>query len=344
MKEKIKSYFEKLKPEQLGLKGKKVKVKYISKLGQGTGNLNYLVVANNNKFVFRLNMQPDERKKSRKEFNSLKIADKYKIGPKPIFIDESKKVFDTSLIIISYIEGKTTDKTKDYLKPKMYKKIGELCGKLHSFKLTNDLKKLDYDETFYGYKNQMGFVKKEFLNYLNTNIKDKSFVKMINETFDKQAKKIPKEKYNVDAVLSQGDFCEQNIVVNKGEYKLIDFEYLGLADRANHLSSIFSDFGRPFDEEQKELFLKEYLKYNKVNEKELREKVEIWIPLKLFKIFLWSLKHALIIKEGKMHPEFYKNDKMQGNIDYSKTMFKRCLRFGVIDKKYNDFDIQKILE
>jgi len=77
---------ESLDPKQFGLKTK-LKVKTIFKLGQGTGNLNYLVVVNNKKFVFRINMDHKNKTKSRKEFNSLKIVEKYSIGPKTRLID-----------------------------------------------------------------------------------------------------------------------------------------------------------------------------------------------------------------------------------------------------------------
>ena len=68
MEQKIKSYFEKLNPKKLGLKGKKIKVKSVKTLGMGTGNANFLVKTSNVKFVFRLNMDPKNPKKSRKEF------------------------------------------------------------------------------------------------------------------------------------------------------------------------------------------------------------------------------------------------------------------------------------
>ncbi len=339
---KIKSYVENLSPKQLGLKTK-FKIKLISKLGQGTGNLNYLVETNYKKFVFRINMDPNNKTKSRKEFNSLKLIKNYNFGPKVLFIDDSRKIFDSDLIILEYLKGKTVDKTKEYFKPIMYKKIGKLCANMHAIKLDKNLKKLDYNETFYGYKNQIKFIKTDYLSYLNKKIKDKKLLKMINETFLEQANSISKEKYIVDPVLSQGDFCEQNIIVSNKKYKLIDFEDLELADRSNHLSHIFTDFGKPFNKKQKKLFFKEYIERTKVNEKELTEKIEKWIPLKLFEIFLWSLTHFLKIKEGKMHPKFYETDNLQDNLSYSKTMFKRCLRFGIIDKKYAKLDLEKSL-
>ena len=195
MKEKIKSYFESLKPKQLGLMGNKVKVNSISKLGQGTGHLNYLVYVNNKKFVFRLNMEINNTKKSRKEFNSLKIIEKYKIGPKPILINESKKFFDTDLIILEYIEGKLLNKTKEYLKPKMYKELGKLCAKIHSIKIIGKLKELDYNETFYGYENEIRFIKKQYINYLDSNLNNKELLKIINKTFSELSKNISKKKY-----------------------------------------------------------------------------------------------------------------------------------------------------
>ena len=81
-----------------------------------------------------------------------------------------------------------------------------------------------------------------------------------------------------------------------------------------------------------------------INKEELLTQINNWIPLKLFAVFLWSLKHTLSVKNRERHPDFYKNDSMQGNISYVKTMFKRCLRFKIIDDKYRNFKIEKIFK
>lgn len=339
---KIQLYIESLLPKQLG-ENKNLKVRSISGLGQGTGNLNYLVKANGKKFVFRMNMNPKNRKKSRREFDALRIIEPYDIGPKAIFIDESRKSFDSDLLILEYLEGKTLNKSGDYLKPIMYRKIGELCANMHSIKIKGNLRRLGYNSLHRGYSDHMRFVKKEFIDYLNSKINDKELLKIIKEVYSNQSKNLPREKYEFEDVLSQGDFCEQNVIVHKKEYKLIDFEDMGLADRANQISHIFADFGRPFNKEQQRLFFKTYLKKIKLDKKALNKKIERWIPLKLFEIFLWSLKHVLIVKEGKMHPQFYENEDMNKNISYAKTMLKRCIRFGVIDKKYKGLDIENSL-
>ena len=50
-----------------------IKVNSVSKLGMGTSNLNYLVEANGEKFVFRINMELGKKRKSRREFNGLGV-------------------------------------------------------------------------------------------------------------------------------------------------------------------------------------------------------------------------------------------------------------------------------
>jgi aminoglycoside phosphotransferase (APT) family kinase protein len=342
MKSQIKKYFENLNPKKLGLKSK-IKINSISRLGMGTGNLNYLVKINGSKFIFRLNMDPKNKGKSRKEFNALNLVEKYGISPKVLLIDESRKEFDSDFIIITYIDGKTVDKTKEYLKPKMIKQIARLCARLHTIKIRGNLNKLSKVDSINGYNQYYKSLKREYLDYINSNLKDKKLLTIIDETYKNLYLKIPKKKYNSDIVLSQGDFCEQNVIVHKNEYKLIDFEDLELTDRASHLAHLLTDFGRPFESDQKKLFLKEYFKIIKVNEEELVNKIEIWIPLKLFAVFLWSIKHVLRIKNKEMHSKFIEQDDMNNNLSYVKTMLKRNIRFEIVDSKHKNFDIVKVL-
>ncbi|MBD3259678.1 phosphotransferase, partial [Candidatus Woesearchaeota archaeon] len=279
LKKDIRSYFESLMPSKLGLKSK-VKVQRISKLGMGTGNLNFLVKANDRKFVFRINMNPKLKNKSRKEFESLKIIEKYNIGPKPRVLDESRAKFDSDFIIIDYIEGKTCDKLKGYLSIKMIRNLGRLCGKMHSIPLDNNLKKLSVEEAAKGYRNHKKLIRKEYLDPAYKRLTNKKVTEMLKKTYEKLMRTLPSEKFEPHLVLSQGDFCEQNIIVHKGEYKLIDFEDLELTDNASEIAHIFVDFGTPFDEKQKKAFLEGYFEYVKDPGKDFLEKIKVWMPLK----------------------------------------------------------------
>ncbi len=341
MEDKIKSYFEKLKPGKLGLKGK-LKVNAVEKLGMGTGNANYLVKVNNKKFVFRLNMDPKNKNKSRKEFFGLKTIEKKGISPKALVLDESRKEFDSDLLILSYIEGIESNKIKPYLSKNMMKNLGKLCGEVHSIKISGKLNQLlvyAVDPKVF-YKN----LKKEYLIYIYKNIKNKLFLEMIKQTYSNLGKKILEKKPPIRLVLSQGDFCEQNIIVKGNKYGLIDFEDLELTDPAAQVAHIFIDFGKPFDEKQKKIFLNEYFKkYRAESKEEFMKRVESWIPLKRIAVFLWSIWHVLKIKNKELHPHFLKHDESEKNISYVKTIFKRSLREGIIDQKYKNLDLGKVL-
>lgn len=337
MKAKIKYYFENLNPKKLGLKDK-IKVGSVSRLGMGASNLNYLVKVNGGKFIFRMNMEPDRKNKSRREFEALKIVESYDISPKVWILDESKKYFDSEFIVISYIEGKTADKVAEYFKPKMFREVGKLCGELHSIKITGKIKKLKR-ESLDGYKKQVFSLKKHYINYLNRKVESKKLLKIINESFEKMYSEVPLGKYVPDLVLSQGDFHELNVVVSRGNYKLIDFEDLQITDRASHLANILSDFGKPFNENQKKLFFDEYFKIIKTGDDELIEKIKVWIPIKIFSVFLWSIWHTMRVKNKELHPAFIEKNDFKEDLKYANIMFKRCLKFGIIDKKYKGFDI-----
>jgi|TARA_Y100000034_G_C6828587_1_gene373842 thiamine kinase-like enzyme len=338
-KKKIKKYFENLKQNQLGLKSK-IKVVSVSKLGMGTSNLNYLVKVNQKKFIFRINMNSKNPDKSKKEFKALKIVEKYNIGPKAWILNESKKEFDSDFIIISYIEGKTLNKIKNHLSLKMIKEIAKLSAKIHSIKLdskTNKLPVLGRD-----YKVYFDTLDKENLRYIRNHLKNKKFIKILEETRKKLKKEIPFGKHKHPLVLVHGDICEQNMIINKGNYKLIDFESLGLEDPAQDIAGIITDFGKPFNEKQKEIFFEEYLKIRK--DKTLKERVKVFVPLRIFSVLLWAITHTLKIKNKHMHLSFTENNNIKKDISYVKIVFKRAIKKGVIDKKYKNFDITNELK
>jgi len=185
MKQKIKSYFESLEQKKLGLTHA-INVTSLKRLGMGKSNLNYLVNANSKKFVFRMNMDSKIKNKSRKEFKALRTIEKYHIGPRAILLDDSRKIFDSDFLIIGYTEGIVINKTAEYFRPPMFSQLGKLCGKLHMIKIDRNLRKIGKEATAYGYKGYLRLViSKEYIHYLNLQIKDRELLRIINETYDK---------------------------------------------------------------------------------------------------------------------------------------------------------------
>lgn len=336
---KIKNYFEKLEPNQLGI-DKKIKVSYIKKLGQGTSNLNYLVklVGVKNKFIFRMNMNLTDKKKSRREFNGLKAIENLGISPVAIILDDSRKDFDTDFLIIEYIDGKTLNNSSIYMKDKMIIGVSRMLGKIHSIKIKGAIKEIEVEADS---PEEVSGTHGTSMDYIRRNIKNKRFIRMIEESMEKAEKINKKRNQNIEKVLTQGDICEQNVIYHKGEFRLIDFENIELADPTLEITRTLIDFGKPFNESQKKLFYDTYLGIR--NDPGLKIRVEQYIPITYLRIFIWSLQHTLKTKNKEFHESFNESNDVLNDLSYVKTMFKRNIAAGVIDKKYSDFDMGKIL-
>jgi len=339
IEEKIKNYFEKLNPKKLGLKGR-VKVENVKRLGMGSSNSNYLVFANGRKFVFRLNTHVKNKNKIRKEYEALRIIEKYGISPRVWLIDESRKIFDSEFLILDYVEGIEASKIRPYMSDKLVKDLGKLLGKLHSIKIADKLKELNQSKENANYDGGVRHLESFYLTYLKKNIKNREFWNMVEQSMEK----LYNGKGENDQIISQGDFCEDNIIIDKDNYSLIDFESLELHNRYGEIAFIFVTYGKKlFDKRQKKLFLSEYKNNIKKSMAGLEEKVEDWIPQKIFLIFLWAVKHLVRIKNKEFHTDLLNNVKIEDEIKYVSKVFRDCIKLGVIDKKYAKLNLEKFL-
>lgn len=275
MKKQIKLYFENLDSKQLNVKSK-IKVMSISKLGSGASNFNYLVKTNSGKFIFRINAKTGDFGKSKKEYNNLKMIEKYGIGPRVYLLDESKKIFDSDFIIIDYLGGVRCTQIQPYFDEKMIKSLARLLAKIHSVRIGPKMKKLDYYSLTP--KDELKFFK-NYKKYISKNLKNKEILNMIDKVFLKLKKKVASAKIKSKLVLSQGDFHKENIIVNKGQYYLIDFENLEITNQASALAHLFIDFKHAaFNAKQQERFLKEYIRYVACS-KNIKEEIKLFFPI-----------------------------------------------------------------
>ncbi len=341
MKLKIKRYFENLDPKKLGLD--KIKVKSVKKIGMGTSNANFVVDTGKKKFVFRLNMHPKNRTKIKNEFKALKLVEDYNITPKPILLDVSKKIFDSEFMIQSYIQGKTAEQLKIWRTDKGLKELAKLLTKIHSIRIKGDLKKLKKFKPVFEYKRYLKHQKKFYIKYIKKHVKNKNLISLIDGTYAKLKKDIP-EDIGYNMVISQGDFCEGNIIISKNRFYLVDFESLGIENQFSELAFILVTFkGTPFNKQQKKIFLQEYKRQMKIEDKNFDKKIQAWIPILQFTIFLWAIKHVLRSKNKEFHSHFLESNSFKEDLEYAQIVLKNSIKLGLIDKKYKDFDIKKAL-
>ncbi|MEJ2268071.1 MAG: aminoglycoside phosphotransferase family protein [Nanoarchaeota archaeon] len=290
MESKIKYYFENLNPKKLGLK-EKIKVSKIGKLGKGLSSLNYLVVTNHKKFIFRLKVDEDMASAER-EFKNLEFFKDKDFAPKVYLFDSSKKEFEAPFLILNYLEGKTIKEINNFDK-KLIEELAEFLAKIHSMKIVDEMKNLpkkNYDEMMKKAERQ----KKAFEKIC----KDKEFKKIMDKGYKEILKKYGNFNFPSEMILAHGDFCSVNVLFNKNKYYLIDLEDLELSDPACEIAHIFIDFGKPFNEKNKKIFLDKYLEFR--DEEDLKERVEKYVLLWFLSGMYWGFVHL----HKKIHGSF----------------------------------------
>jgi len=214
-----------------------------SLLGSGNHNVNYLIVTSNNKYVLRIENNP-QFKNLRKEFRLLKKLKKG-LGPKVFFLDTTKKIIPAEYFIEEFIEGKQqTKKTNEFL-----------------ISMALWLKKLHQNKKICK-PHSMSTAIKPYIKNINNNatvlsplIKDKIdllinriklFAKEKNSFFAKRTRKS----------LIHSDLSKGNILINDGKIALIDWEFSNYNFPEYDLIYFIQHFKLTL--EQKTLFLKSY--------------------------------------------------------------------------------------
>jgi len=321
----IKEYLQRLDPKKLGLD--EVKSITVRKLGLGERNLNYLAITGGKKFVIRVNMDPNSPK-SEREYNSLKAVESLGIAPRAFHFEPSKDYVGEAFIILEYLEGTSLDKCRKVDRGIM-KSLARVVACLHKTNVENLKEELGRSRTS---KRDIMCEIRERINYINAKRRkyfgeSKYFESILAIPYEE----LEKLKFVEEPcyVLGHGDIAPQNVILSDGKLKLVDWEDLGLIDPALEIAIIFDSFD--LSDRRKELFLKEYEASR--NDAGLRKKIPIYWLFQLFGVFCWSIMHVYEIGEQEMHEEFLKEQDLTGHVSYTRKMFNKCQREGIIDKK-----------
>jgi thiamine kinase-like enzyme len=323
MEQKVRMYFESLKPSQLDI-SEKIKVSSIERILKGESTIKYLVIANGKKFVVRLNADLQNKVKVRDEFNALRAVEKLDIGPRAFLKDTSKKFLKYEFLIVEYVEGDTLEGKR--ITKKMIKDVAELFVKMRSIK-----DKLPINKEMSSYSNLMLEFKFR-LRYVESKIgKSHKFSKLMRKTISEltsKAKVIPK---NV-LFPCHADVISLNIVLNKNKLKLIDFEGFGLMDHTLEIAYVFESFtNRPFTQEERKIFLGIYLKL--VNDKTFLKRLTFATDVILVGEFFWEVWQYYRITSGDL-PKFFSDGKNSKDyVERAGYLFNKAVKARVIPAK-----------
>lgn len=285
----------------------------IKLLGSGESNTNFLV---NNKYIVRVNADFKERYKLNRESRILKYLAKYKLAPSLYIKDFSKKIISQDFLIIEFYPGQ--DLREMRLSAKMIEDLAQLTAKLHSIPTIKNIP--TFRRTYSGVKNNIGALIKLIRKYGGK--KESEFLYRSLSSLKTTG---PINK----ASISHGDICEQNLIYDDNKnLKFIDFESCGISDPAYDIADIFTGFGKKFTKKHQELFYQEYAKYRKDNT--LKRRVDVFIPLKVFETFCWSVMHVYEIKAGVVSKDIQEKEPMQHHINYALIWFKESKKRGLV--------------
>ena len=303
LKEKLLEYI-KLNFEKIGIKENE-KVSLLD-LPSGLWNFNFIVEINGvRKFVIRAyspNKEGFYSNSEKSEFQVLKIISNENISPKPILFDDSKKIISYDVLIEEYIEGERLQDL-EYLH---IKEMARVLAKLHSVNIPENctIEKKDYRiETLFGISEYMinSYSEKE---YVDKELLDQ--FKQILKKLKDSLTSLPKFEEK-DSIIHMDLIASNIMVLKNGNIKLVDWESPGIGDPAFDVWAFTNkafnlwDLDIFMDEEKKNIFLQEYLKYRK--DKTLIERINAKKDLWILILVIHSLIQYQNFQHGKVHKE-----------------------------------------
>jgi len=253
----------------------KAKIKSIKEFPEGYNNLPYDVKLDSGEYVIKmLKVKGYEDYILKQKHIGALVRKKFKDFPisKIVKADFSKKVINNPYAIVEKLEGKSlqTMYKKVTNKEELYEEIGELYGKLHSFKfdkygeLDSSLNLIkEYKSWYLG---RCKRVKRIFEKIEENNLLSKKTLDIHKTFFDKNKFLLKK---GVSPCLCHGDSSASNVIIKKvdNKYKvsgIIDFEFSRGSEGTYDLFGGIRTFEKKY--RHKESLVEGYTKWNKLPE------------------------------------------------------------------------------
>lgn len=322
----VKKEIENLPSDIFGI-NEKIKVKNIKFLKTNRKNLNIYFKISKKEFIFRINIKGlnnNSYKKSKKEYNKLKIVEKYNLSDtKKIYFSKKGKFCPYSYIIITYIKGKNIVLNKKNISI-IAKKLAKSNNVKLSFLEKIKIDKQNYNKLMSEFKIKEAYISHRYLE--------------ISKIYKKIRKNIERNKpndINKDNYLTHGDLNSKNIIENKHKINFIDWEYLKIGNPILDIAKLsHSNKFKSFEK----LFLKEYIK----NFKKIKNVSKKYFFFKDLQVYFWLVTSSeyyfhLIFEETKYN--LYDRKKIIKDILKN---YKYLYDKGYTDKKIEHF--RKILK
>jgi len=287
----IKIFIKNLNPKKLGLD--RINDISVKEINRGGYNINYLVNIDDHKFLFRLNLDKyiDVDNQIEYEYQILKYLEGKDVGPRPYFIDTSKKDLEHDLLVEEFVENKPLKFGNKFLKD-----LGKLVRKLHLVPLPeNDFLIKNTNPL----TDQRNFIKRkiDFIKSTKFNQKFLSFIDPYIPKIDRYVSGHSDLFSTKEICINHRDMVIENILQTSKGLKLVDWQAT-MADDASYDLTFFTcdiviewNLGRPLTNEEKQIFLNSYQA-----DKKMLEKIRIRQPMVYLELFTWIAYRAAYLR------------------------------------------------
>lgn len=291
-------------------------------LSESENNINFLIDAESEKYLFRLNKTSELGLKNqiRYEYDALKTLEKSYVTPTTFFLDDSNTFFDYGALIMQFIEGRTLD----YKNKKDIQEAAKIIATIHSL----DTKRFDISNFIINdniIKNSLEKSKANLDGFLKGNIIDMKVKLKINELLEWADKNkhcalyFEKDKW---LTINNTKPNAENFIISKKKRKgfLIDWEKPVVADPSVDMAYFLSPLttllssNYIFTQNEKDDFFKTYIMYLDKCDRDIVERVRVYTPF-LYLESLSKIVNEFINIEDKESANYQKIKQIL-NIDF----------------------------
>lgn len=295
LEQKIVKYLHDLAPEILGLN--QCRNIEILAMTPGSYNLNYHVVVDDIRFIFRVNIRAQSGLSNQidYEFKVMKFLEPYQITARAFYFDNSRKHFDFDILIEEYLEGSWLSLTEEDMPA-----AAEIIARLHMLN-PHPLSLITWSDPLL---DTVKLLQIDLDEYKPKKSADKKVISLTEKFFKIMNPRIEKMRsiFKPDGI-NHTDVAIDNFVKTKQGLRLIDWEKPRFDDCSYDICcflnkpaqlwctpDVLSDRGR-------EIFFNKYIEYSGKDSTLMAEKVAVREPLVALHWIYWGMNRMCDLKD-----------------------------------------------
>ncbi|WP_432407766.1 phosphotransferase [Wukongibacter sp. M2B1] len=259
-------------------------------LAQGEYNINFTIDDGNIKYVFRVNTgsQLELNNQIRYEYNAIKSLEISGVTPRVYYVDDTKEFFDYGILIMEFLKGRPLEYNSDM------GKAGKIFGKIHSIDIGDIDNDLIIEDNICSDRILEG--ERLLKDYLKSPIVDKKLKSFFYKFLEWSEQNKDREKYFVENrwhVINNTEVNSHNFIIGNEKSYLIDWEKPVISDPCQDITQFLAPTttlwkaNYMLSKEEKDNFFKTYIENLECEDKNIRDRVNLYNPYLYLRALSW---------------------------------------------------------